>query len=237
MSLPKLKHPLHAFVVPSTKKKVSFRPLLVREEKLLLMAKESEVSEDIFVAIKQVINNCCIEKGFDVDDLTLFDMETLYMKLYSVSINNVISVTYVDKEDKQSYSFDVDLGKVEIKWPDKEVSKVIPIDSETGLTMRYPKANLYNDKDFLKTDKDSFFELIVRCVESVYTKTEVLPASDYTEAEIKEFLSDLDVKTYQRVSSFMLNQPSLYYELKYKNAMEHERRIELTTLSDFFSLR
>ena len=119
MTLPKISYPTYTIKVPSTKKNVKFRPFLVKEEKLLLMAKESENNADILQSIKQIVNNCCLDENFDNEKLTIFDLEYIFIKLRAFSVDNIVKVSYKDEEDGQNYDFEVDLNSVEIDFPEK----------------------------------------------------------------------------------------------------------------------
>ena len=148
MALPKTKHPLFDIKIPSTGKPVSFRPFLVKEEKLLLMAKASEDPTDIFKAIKQVINNCAMDKGFDIDKLAIFDLEYVFIRLRAISVNNIVKVSYRDNEDDKIYDFEINLNTVEVVFPEK-ISKNIKISDTIGMTMKYPPASIFDDKEYL----------------------------------------------------------------------------------------
>jgi len=233
--LPKTMHPQFQLVVPSSKQKLTFRPFLVKEEKLLLMAKDSEDEGDILQAIKQIVNNCCMDE-FDVNSLSLFDLEYLFIQIRANSVNDTVSVSYKDKEDDKIYDFDIDLKKVEVIFPEN-VKNVIKITKTAGIQLKYPKVTLYDDKEFLNSGNEAFFQLIVRCVDKIYDGDEIYDCSQYTLQEIADYLEDLDIKTFEQVREFMANQPKLSYVIKYKNSLGNDREIELTTLSDFFTLR
>lgn len=236
MSLPKIDHPTFFVEIPSTKKKVSFRPFLVKEEKLLLMAKTSEQESDIFVAIKQIINNCAIDKDFDVNKLSIFDMEYVFIKLRASSVSDTVEVSYKDFEDEKTYEFEVDLNKVKVEWP-KDISNVIKVNGDFGLTMKYPVASLYDDKEFLQSGEEAYFQLLIRCIDKIYNGDDVIEAQNYTPKELGDFIDNLDIKTFEAVQKFMQNQPFLSYTIQYKNSLGHDRTIQLRTLSDFFTLR
>lgn len=234
MPLPKIKHPIFEFVVPSTNKKEPFRPFLVKEEKILLMAKSSEDSTDMLRAIKQVVNNCALNNSLDIDKLAIFDVEYLFIQLRSVSVNNVVKVSYRDNEDQEVYDFQIDLKEVKVQFPEK-VEKVIKITSEMGIQMRYPPASIFNDKDFMAAGDDVFYELIVRCIDKIYDGEEIFDPSDYTKEEIEAFLDDVGVDVFENIQTFMSNVPKLYHKLEYKNKNGNVRVIELTSLTDFFT--
>ena len=235
MPLPKIKHPTTEFVVPSTGKKETFRPFLVKEEKILLMAKSSQEASDILRAVKQVVNNCAVSKTFDVEKLALFDIEYLFVQLRAISVNNVVKVSYRDNEDQEVYDFEIDLKDVKVNFPEK-VDKVIKINKDMGITMRYPSSSILEDKEFFKSGDDAFYELILRCLDKIYDGEEIYDASDYTKEELEEFLNDVSVDVFEKIQSFMSNVPRLYHKLEYKNKNGNNRVIELTSLTDFFTL-
>lgn len=235
MALPKIEHPIFTLKIPSTNKNVKFRPFLVKEEKLLLMAKASEQESDLLIAIKQVVNNCSLD-NIDIDKLSLFDIEYLFIKIRAQSVNNVISVSYRDFEDDAVYDFDIDLNDVEVKFPE-QLDKNIKITDKIGIVMKYPDASLYNDKEFLQSGDQAFYQLILRCIEKFYDEVGVYNSKNCTLKEIEEFIENLDVNTFDKVRDFMANQPKLFYEIKYKNSLGNERSITLSTLTDFFTLR
>ena len=235
MALPKLKQPTYELKIPSTGKMEAFRPFVVREEKILLMAKSSQDPTDIFRSIKQVVNNCAIDDNFDVDKLTIFDMEYLFLRIRGFSVNNIVDVSYRDNEDQKIYNFKIDLNKIEVPFP-SGVNKTIKIGKDVGMTMKYPSASIFDDKEYFKTGEDSFYELIIRCVDKIFDGDDVYDPRDYTKEEIEEFLEQVNVNTFQDIVKFMESTPKLYHKIEYKNANGNDRVIELTTLTDFFTL-
>ena len=236
MTLPKISYPTYTIKVPSTKKNVKFRPFLVKEEKLLLMAKESENNADILQSIKQIVNNCCLDENFDNEKLTIFDLEYIFIKLRAFSVDNIVKVSYKDEEDGQNYEFEVDLNAVEVEFPEKNENN-IKISDTFGILMKYPSASLYEDKDFLNLDKDYLFELIVRCIDKIYEGDNVFEAKNYTMKELGDFLENLDSKTFVSVQNFLMNSPKLLHVMKYKNSLGNEKEIRLSSLNDFFTFR
>lgn len=236
MSLPKISYPTYTIKVPSTKKNVKFRPFLVKEEKLLLMAKESENNSDILLSIKQIVNNCCLDENFDNEKMTIFDLEYIFIKLRAFSVDNIVKVSYKDEEDGQNYEFEVDLNAVEVEFPEKNENN-IKISDTFGILMKYPSASLYEDKDFLNLDKDYLFELIVRCIDKIYEGDNVFEAKNYTMKDLGDFLENLDSKTFVSVQEFLMNSPKLLHVMKYKNSLGNEKEIRLSSLNDFFTFR
>lgn len=236
MSLPKIEYPIYNIEVPSLKKKFKFRPFLVKEEKILLMAKESQNSSDILLAVKQIINNCCLDNVLNFEQLAVFDLEYVFIKLRAVSVDNIVRVSYQDFEDNKSYDFEVDLNEVVVKFPDKIIN-TIKITDQMGLIMKYPPATLYDDKEFLNLEKDYMFELIIKCIDKIYDGDSIYEAKNYKKEEIVEFLESLGMQTFEEVQNFLLESPKIVHELNYKNSLDNDRKIVLSSLNDFFTWR
>lgn len=235
MSLPKISHPTFNVVVPSTDTKVRMRPFLVREEKILLLAQTSEDPADISDAIKQVINNCAID-DVDVDQLTTFDLEYLFLKLRAKSVGNIIDLKYTDPMDDKVYDIVVDLDDVEMLINPEHTTK-IEITKNSGLMLRYPKADMAADLKNIQTEVDLLFSIIKYCIEKVYDEDNVYNMADFSEEDIDEFVNELNVDTFQKVQKFFETMPRLHYEAKYKTKEGDERSVVLKTLTDFFTLR
>ena len=237
MQLPKLDYPTINLAIPPEKKQYMFRPMLVKEEKLLLMAKVSEEPTDILAAIKQVVTNCCLDPSLDVNKISLFALEYLFIRLRGFSIGDTIKVSYRDTEDDKSYEFDIDLKDVTIVYP-KKIETKIKITPNSGLIMRYPSAEIYEDKTFLGVQgEESFYRLIVRCIDQIYDAENVYEGKDFSEADILEFIELMDIQSFEKIREFMFNLPSLYYKIEYKNSLGNARTIEMKALTDFFTLR
>lgn len=236
MNLPKIDYPIHKITVPSLKKDFTFRPFLVKEEKLLLMAKESDNAADTLTAIKQIVNNCSLDRKLDISKLAIFDLEYVFLQLRAASVDNVIKVSYRDNEDEELYDFEINLNDVKVVYPPKADNK-IKITDKTGIVMKYPSAELYEDKEFLKLEKDYMFELIIRCIESIYSEEELFESKDLKKEQLVEFVDSLDIKTFQAIQDFLLSVPKMEYRIKYKNKKNNDREIILNSLNDFFTLR
>lgn len=237
MPLPKIEYPINEIEVPSMKKKFKFRPMLVKEEKILLMAKVSEDDTDIFSAVRQVVNNCCIDPSLDVDKLAIFDLEYLFLKLRSMSIGNTTEVSFRDNEDEKVYDFTIDLDTIDVKFPEN-VDKTVQITDTSGFTLRYPPATLYADKEFLNLEPSQVFDrLVLECIDKVFDGEKVYESNLYKKEEIEEFVESLPMKAYDKIRDFFNNVPSMKHEIKYNNSKGTERKIVLRNLSDFFTLR
>lgn len=235
MSLPKIDQPLFEMTIPSTQKKVKFRPFLVKEEKILLIAQQSESDRDIIRAIKQVLNNCIVD-DVDVDDLATFDLEYMFLKLRAKSVNNVVKLSYRDNEDDKVYDFEVDLDEIEVKKTEGVTNK-IKINEEVGIVMQYPSASITEELGEYESEVDLLMFFIKKCIAEIYDSESVYVVKEQSEEELDQFIDSLDVSTFEKIREFFEAMPRLYHTLTYTNEMGNERVIELTNLKDFFMWR
>lgn len=235
MPLPKLNYPIFELTLPSNNTQIKYRPFLVKEEKILLMAQTSEEPADIVNSIRQVINNCIITEGINVEDLTTFDLEYLFIKIRSKSVNNVITLTYRDLEDEQKYIVEVDLDQIEIIKDPNHTNK-IEINETMGMIMRYPKADLSKSLQLIDGEMEVFFEVLKSCIESIYDESTVYNPDEYSKEEFDEFVQSLSVDSFKQIQTFFNTMPRLHYEVKYTNSLGKEKVIPLTNLNDFFTL-
>lgn len=238
MSLPKIEYPIFTIEQPSTKEKLKFRPMLVKEEKILLIAKASEEDADIMLAVKQIVNNCCLEKNFKVEEIPLFDLQYLFIQLRANSVSDILELKYIDNEDQKEYDFQINLKEIQVKFPEKN-NLTIDINETTGFIMKYPESSLYNDKEFVKmTDEnESFLRLVAKSIDKIYDKEKNYDAKDYKEYELVAFIENLDFQTLTKIRDFISSIPHIEHTLKYKNTKGTERIITLRTLNDFFMFR
>jgi hypothetical protein len=237
MSLPKIMYPQFEVLVPSMSKKMKFRQFLVKEEKILLVAKTSNDDNDILTAIQQVVQNCSLDSSFDVNKISVFDLEYLFLKIRSLSVSNIIKLSYKDFEDEQVYDFEINLDEVNIEMP-KDVSNKINIYGKNGVVMRYPPASIYSDKDFLNsTAEEAAVELMIRCIDKIYDEDSVYEAKNFNREELLEFVNQIDIKSFEKINEFLATAPKLKHIITYKNSLGNDRKIELSSLNDFFTLR
>lgn len=235
MALPKISHPTFELTLPSNGKKIKLRPFLVKEEKVLLMASQSQDTDEILNSLKQVISNCIIESDIELDELATFDIEYIFLKLRSRSVNNIIKLRYKDNEDKKSYDLELNLDDVEVKTFEDHNNK-IEINKEIGFTMKYPKVSITEKLKDAKNQTDVFFEMLKSSIDIIYEGKNEYNALDSSDEELEEFIQDLDVKTFNKIQKFYETIPRLYHELKYTNSLGNERVVRLETLNDFFTL-
>lgn len=238
MPLPKIQYPINEIEIASLNKKFKFRPILVREEKILLIAKQSTNENDIFTAIKQIVGNCSLDEKLNIDKLPLFELEHIFLQLRVQSIGNEIKLSYRDNEDNQDYNFTIDVNDIKIRYPEKKPESNIKLSADMGLQLRYPPASLYDNKKFLAADviSETFEAILLESIDSIYDEDTVYDPATCTKEELMEFIQDVDSASYRKIQEFFADIPHMEYEIKYTNKNGTERKINLRTLNDFFIL-
>ena len=235
MGLPKLMHPVFELKIPSTKKKVNFRPFLVKEEKLLLMAKQSGEQQDIINVIGQVITNCDVDGVLNSDDLSSFDLEVLFLQLRAKSVGEDIEIIYKDPDDEQTYTFKINIEQVNVS-EDPEHTNIIKLSETSGIVMKYPSAKLMSEVVNKEDITDILFFMIRGCLDKYFDGDKVISFSENDPKEIDEFIESLPTSTLNKFEKFFDTMPKLYHKIEYTNKNGVERVIELKTIEDFFTL-
>lgn len=237
MTLPKIDYPINEIKLDSTGKKINFRPLTTKEEKLLLIAKASENENDIFTAMKQAVNNCIIDKDFDINKIPLYELEWFFLNLRIRSIGGFVELTYSDAEDKKDYNFRINLEDIKITYPAGNFNNKIQVNENVGIVMRYPPASLYDNKDFIHSKSVSQVseELLISSIDKIWDGDEVHEASDASKEELIEFIDSLESSVYGKMQEFLIKSPHIEYTISYKNSLGTERKIPLRSLTDFFT--
>jgi hypothetical protein len=212
MGLPKLSAPIFTIELPSNKRSVKFRPFTVKEEKLLLLASESEDPSFINDTISQVLNNCFVD-DIDVGSLATFDVEYLFIQLRSKSVNNVIKLRFKDDNDKVVVQ-EIDLEDVKVHFDPEHTSK-IQLSDEVSLVMKYPSFNMIEKMS--SNDNKELSEVISSCVDKVYTADEVMELKDYTKAEVTTFIESFTSKNMRDIEKFFNTLPKLKLDVLYKD--------------------
>lgn len=236
MSLPKIAAPTFELTQPSTGKKLQYRPFLVKEEKILLTARESGERSDIFRAIKQIINNCVIDEDFDVNKAPVFDMEYLFIHLRAKSIDNIIKFQVQDSDDGNTYDLQVDLYDVEVNFPKEKHDGLIQISENLGVKMKFPTAEISDHIKNLKTLSEVEHEMIMQCIECVYDEENTYPWDKESKKEKEAFLDSLPVDAYNKMQEFFDTAPFIEHEVKYNNKEGKEKKVVFRSLDDFFIL-
>lgn len=233
--LPDIKHPLVEFEIPSKKKKYHFRPYLSGEEKILLMAGESNDDLQIVLSVKQIISNCYSDKEeFDVGELTSFDIVYLFLKLRSISVDNIMRMSYEDAEDGKKRDFELDIRDIEIKV-DPSHSNIIQINDDLKMKLKYPKLSFLDDIPEGSDISSILDKIVIACIDTIYDSEKVYDWED--EEELVGFINKLKTKTLEDIKNFYNTMPKVEHEIKYVNTMGNEVKFTLSTLQDFFIWR
>lgn len=229
MALPKIDVPTFDIMIPSLQVKKKFRPFLVKEEKILLFAKED--AEQITAAVQQIIANCCFD-DIDPVKLTTFDIDYIFLKLRAQSVSNIVELKFTDNEDKQPYNFTVNLDDVEIVYNPEHTNK-IKIDDHIGIIMRYP--SITEISKISGDDMSAFDAIMEACMYQIYDEENVYQVSEADPSELKAFIENLDLKSFEKIQKFFDTMPKLKYEINYRNSLDHDRVIVLDNLQSFFT--
>jgi len=235
MALPKLNDkPKYELTIPSVKQKVRYRPYLVKEEKVLMMALESQDKTSALHAVVDTIESC-IDADIDKNNLTLFDIEYMFIMIRSKSVGEVSELGIKCQHCEQTNDIAVKLDEVEIKQ-DKIVNKDIELDENISLTMKYPNFN-----DVLKlegeelTETEKTFMLISKCMESIETEEENILLKDVSDAEVNDFIESLNTQQFGKVREYVENMPRVEKQIKFIcGGCEKENNITLSGIDDFF---
>ena len=205
MALPKLDNPVYNITIPSTKKKVRYRPFLVKEEKILMMARESKKTQDQITAIKQIINNCILDE-IDIDTLTSFDLEFIFINLRAKSVGETIEVVFTCPKCGGKSNTEVDLSKTKMS-SSGEIQETIKLTPTIGMKMKYPSID-----EIVKAEKSSLVDIVISCLEYIYDDKTTYPVSEYTKEDLNEFLESLTFEQLRGVEEFFDNMPKLVYD-------------------------
>lgn len=239
MGLPKISTPIYELEIPSLKKKIRYRPFLVKEEKILIIALESEDSKAIANAVKNVISNCILSKGIKVDDLSTFDIEYLFLNIRGKSVGESVDVLITCPDDETTQvPVSINLDEINVEENPKH-SRDIKLDDTLTLRMRYPSMTEFIKNNFDSGDSvsvDDTFDLIVSCIDQIYSEEESWTASDSTKKELLEFVEQLSSKQFKEVEKFFDTMPKLSHTIKIKNPKTGvESEVVLEGLSAFFA--
>lgn len=238
MNLPKIEQPLFPIKIPSLDKEVLFRPFLVKEEKILLIANTSKEERDIILAIKQIITNCMQDESVSVSKLTTFDLEYIFLKLRARSVNNLIEFRYTDMADNRQYDITVNLDEVELETPEKPAEKVVMIDEKKGfgLRLKYPSVDdtVYYKEPGLTPDQ-MLARVIETCIEDVFTNDDVYQLDQSTPEQRAEFVDSIPVPVFTKIQEFFDSMPVLRHTVEYKTKDGEKKTILFEGLNDFFT--
>lgn len=231
MKLPKIETPIFQIKLVSIDKPVKFRPFTVKEEKILLIAEESKEDSDILLAIKQVINNCCLSE-IDVGRLPLFDIEYFFLQLRCKSVNNLSTVRFRDSDDEIIRDFEIDLDTIKPSI-DPNHSSVIKLNEKITVKFKYPSIDMATK--ISKIDRYSNIEYLAECLDKIYEEDEVYEAENFKFEERLEFINNLTNKMFEKIiSTFIDTMPKLVHRLEYVNNKGEKKTINLEGYRSFF---
>ena len=234
MPLPVINAPTYELTIPSTGQTVQYRPFLVKEEKILLMANEGGEASEIVRAMKQIFGNC-IQNGYNPDNMPLFDVEYIFLKLRSKSVNEFSEVGFRCPECDEVNRVQIDLSGVEISVDDTHSNKV-ELTNDIGLIMKYPQLDSVNINDLESNDVNAVFEVISSCIDSIYQGEEIHDSGDYTKQEISEFINNLTQEQFLKIQQFFDTMPKLSHTVPYKcGKCEYDEPLLLEGLQNFFA--
>ena len=236
MALPKLTTPTYELEVPSTDEKVQFRPFLVKEEKILLIAMESGKSGDIIEAVKQIVNQCTFDK-LDLNNIPMFDVEYIFLQIRAKSVGEISKLRLLCPDDKKTQvNVEVDLNDVKVHVDEGHNNK-IEIDDKMGMIMTYPSIDSFSKSGVTTITAANMLDVIGTCILQIYEDggEKVYEAKDQTKKELSDFIESLQSKHFKKVQEFFDTMPKLRHTIKVKNPKtKKESEITLQGLNDFF---
>ena len=240
MPLPKIATPSYELELPSTGKTISYRPFLVKEEKLLVIALESEDTKQITNAIKAVIRSCVLTKGIKVESLPTFDIEFLFLNIRGKSVGEDIDVKLICPDDGETeVDVSISLDDIEVQKPEGH-SNQIKLDNNLMMELKYPSLNEFiknnfDPNDTTKNPMDQSFDLIGSCISKIYNEDEVWAAADCSKKELNDFLDSMNSNQFKEVEKFFETMPKLSHTVKVKNPKTKvESDVVLEGLASFF---
>ena len=239
MPLPKISTPTYELELPSTGKPIKYRPFLVREEKLLVLAMESEDSKQITNAIKTVIKNCIETKGIKVETLPTFDIEYLFLNIRGKSVGEEVELNIICPDDGETtVPVKILLDDIQVEKNPNHNNK-IKLDDSLMMEMKYPSLDQFIKSNFDFNSDDvvnQSFDLIASCIDKIYNEEEVWDSRDVTKKELEEFLDQMNSNQFKQIEKFFETMPKLSYSLKVTNPNTNvESEIVLEGLSSFFA--
>lgn len=232
MPLPKIDLPLYELTLPSNGKKVQYRPFTVKEEKILLTAQQSKDSEQIVMAIKQIVNNCL--QDYDIDKLALFDLEYILINVRSRSVDNNVEFEIEDPDTNEKVKLKLDLQNVKV-YKDENHTNKIPVDDKYTLFLKYPSIDDFAsilDKQDLSPEKS--YEILISCIDLLASEDEVYNFKDFTKKQVDEFVDSLNSDVTKKIKIFFDTMPKVRHEMPYKNSKGADKVFTIQGTQSFF---
>ena len=246
MALPKLSIPTYELTIPSSGEKLTYRPFLVKEEKILLMATEGGDQKSMTAALKQIVSNCS-EQSIDVERLKIYDLEYIFLQLRSRSVGEVSELKYIcqnvvskgkksEKKCEAPIQVSIDLSTIEVKRFDGHEPH-LPLSENVGIVLKDPEVSLMEKHDFADIEKNpaELFNIIIECIDHIYDGEQTFKSQDYKKEEVDAFLGSLTQKQFQGVKTFFDTIPKLEYDVELKcKKCNNQSIMTLRGLGDFF---
>ena len=237
MALPKLTTPTYELEIPSTDEKIKYRPFLVKEEKILMMALESKSSGDFTQAVKDIVSECTFNK-VNIDLMPMFDVEYIFLNIRSKSVGEVSKLKILCPDDKKTYAdVELDLNEVNVQVGEDHTNK-IELGNGMGMIMKYPSIDSFKDSGIRDINASNMLEVISTCILQIYEDEgkKVYNSKDQTQKELTDFIEQLNTKQFKDVQKFFDTMPKLKHEITVKNPKTKvESKITLSGLNDFFA--
>ncbi len=240
MPLPKINTPTYELELPSTGKKIKYRPFLVKEEKILLMALESEDMKQISNGIVQILNDCILTRGVKVESLATFDIEYLFLNVRAKSVGETVEVNVTCPDDGETtVEMEIEIDSIKIQ-KNKDHKNIIKLDDKYSMKLRYPSFDQFIDNNFEVnedvSDVNKSLDMITSCIEMVYDEEESWSASDCSKKELTEFVDQLNSKQFKQIETFFTTMPKLSHTIVVENPNTGvESEVVLEGLASFFS--
>ena len=240
MPLPKISTPTYELVLPSSNRKVKYRPFLVKEEKILIMALESEDTKQITSAVKNVLADCIVTRGIKVDKMATFDIEYLFLNVRGKSVGETVEVNVTCPDDGETQvQLEIDIDSIKIK-KNADHSNIIKLDDSLSIQMNYPSLTQFIESNFdindTKSQVDQSLDVIMSCMGQVYNEEESWDASECTKKELKDFVESMNSKQFKDIEKFFETMPKLSHNVKVKNPnTKVESEVVIEGLGSFFS--
>ena len=236
MALPKLTTPTYELEIPSTDEKIKYRPFLVKEEKILMMAMESKKSSDIVQAVKDIVSECTFNK-INMSDMPMFDIEYIFLQIRSKSVDEVSKLKLLCPDDGKTYAeVELNLNEVKVQVGDDHTNK-IELNDGMGIIMKYPTIDSFRESGIQDINASNMLEVIGSCILQIYEKKgeKTYDPKDQTKKELTEFIEQLTTTQFKEVQKFFDTMPKLKHDIMVKNPKtKKESKITLTGLNDFF---
>ena len=240
MPLPKINTPTYELELPSTGKKIKYRPFLVKEEKILLMALESEDMKQISNGIVQILNDCILTRGVKVESLATFDIEYLFLNVRAKSVGETVEVNITCPDDGETtVEMEIEIDSIKVQ-KNKDHKNIIKLDDKYSMKLRYPSFDQFIDNNFEVnedvSDVNKSLDMITSCIEMVYDEEESWSASDCSKKELVEFVDQLNSKQFKQIETFFTTMPKLSHTIVVENPNTGvESEVVLEGLASFFS--